>query len=299
MKNWLETHLFMTRKELRGLAFLTILLLLLWSAPWVYRRFIFRAEPADMRAYEKEIRAFLASEQPSEAEQQSVRQAAVFKGVPFDPNTLNAALGEQLGLSERQVRMIQNYVAKGGRFRKKEDLAKIYSITEADFQRLAPFISLADTPRVSSWRSGNQSTKPAPGKGLMIELNSTDSLELQELRGIGPVFASRIVRFRDMLGGFYDKSQLLDVYGMEAERFQQIEKHIYVDTSKVAKIDINKADYATLSKHPWISARQARLIINYRQQHGSYRKADDLLGIEIINDEFLRKIVPYLKFSND
>lgn len=299
MKNWLETHLFMTRKELRGLAFLTILLLLLWSAPWVYGKFIFRAEPADMRAYEKEIRDFLASEQPSEAEQQSVKGAAVFKGVPFDPNTLNAAIGEQLGLSERQVRMIQNYVAKGGRFRKKEDLAKIYSITEADFQRLAPFIRLADTPRVSSRRSGNQGAQPAPGKGLMIELNSTDSLELQELRGIGPVFASRIVRFRDMLGGFYDKSQLLDVYGMDAERFQQIERHIYADTSKVAKIDINKADYATLSKHPWISARQARLIINYRQQHGSYRKADDLLGIEIINDEFLRKIVPYLKFSHD
>src|SRR5690606_3841789 len=248
MKNWLETHLFMTRKELRGLAFLTILLLLLWSAPWVYGKFIFRAEPADMRAYEKEIRDFLASEQPSEAEQQSVKGAAVFKGVPFDPNTLNAAIGEQLGLSERQVQMIQNYVAKGGRFRKKDDLAKIYSITEADFQRLAPYIRLADTPGMAEQRSGRQRTRPAQGKTLLIELNATDSLELQELRGIGPVFASRIVRFRDLLGGFYDKAQLLDVYGMEPERFKQIEKHVYADSSKVTKIDINKADYATLNK---------------------------------------------------
>lgn len=288
----------MTRKELRGLSFLTLILLLLWWAPFLYRTFIFKPKVTDLQAYEKEIRAFLASEQ-REDDKPLIVQATVFNGFPFDPNALTAEQGQLLGLSERQVRMIQNYVAKGGRFRKKDDLAKIYSITEADFQRLAPYIRLADTPRVTMQRSSGLGIRQAPAKTLLIELNATDSLELQELRGIGPVFASRIVRFRDLLGGFYDKGQLLEVYGMDAERFKQIEKHVYADSTKIVKIDMNKVDYATLNKHPWISARQARVIINYRQQHGNYRKADDLLGIEVINEEFLRKIVPYLKFSHD
>jgi len=288
----------MTRKELRGLSFLTLIFLLLWWSPFLYRTFIFKPGVADLRVYEKEIAAFLASER-TPGDKAPLTPSTAFEGFPFDPHTISIEQGHQLGLSNRQVQMIQNYVAKGGRFRKKDDLAKIYSITEADFQRLAPYIRLAGTPGMAEQRSGRQRTRPAQGKTLLIELNATDSLELQELRGIGPVFASRIVRFRDLLGGFYDKAQLLDVYGMEPERFKQIEKHVYADSSKVTKIDINKADYATLNKHPWISARQARLIINYRQQHGNYRKADDLLGIEVINEEFLRKIVPYLKFSDD
>jgi competence protein ComEA len=300
MKNWLEKHLFMTRKELRGLSFLTILSILVWFAPAIYRTFFFQSPASDLQGKEREIRAFLATELSSDT-RKTGPEAAAFRGIPFDPNHLTDRQGAQLGMSARQIRMIQNYVKKGGRFRKKEDLAKIYSISASDYQRLAPYIRLADTATLPAKRPAEETRSRAipPGQTLLIELNATDSIELQELRGIGPVFASRIVRFRDLLGGFHHKQQLLEVYGMDAERYQQIEKHVYADSSMVVKIDINHADYATLSKHPWISARQARLIINYRQQHGPYRKAEDLLGIDLINEEFLRKIVPYLIFSED
>ena len=45
-------------------------------------------------------------------------------------------------------------------------------------------------------------------KGTVVELNSADSTTLRRVPGIGPVFASRIVRFRSLLGGFYTVSQL-------------------------------------------------------------------------------------------
>lgn len=300
MKNWLEKHLFMTRKELRGLSFLTFLSILLWFAPDIYRTFFFQPPASDLQAKEREIRAFLATELPASTTK-AEPEPKPFRGIPFDPNRLTDSQGAQLGMSGRQIRMIQNYVEKGGRFRKKEDLAKIYAISASDYQRLAPYIRLADTASLAVRRSAPETKVRAmpPAQTLLIELNATDSIELQELRGIGPVFASRIVRFRDLLGGFHHKQQLLEVYGMDPERYKQIEKHIYADSSKVVKIDINRADYATLSKHPWIRARQARLIINYRQQHGPYRKPEDLLGIDLINEEFLRKIVPYLTFSDD
>jgi DNA uptake protein ComE-like DNA-binding protein len=120
---------------------------------------------------------------------------------------------------------------------------------------------------------------------------------LQDLRGIGPVFASRIVRFRDNLGGFYDVSQLLSVYGMDEERFEGIKDHVFVDTLLLRKINVNKADFELLRKHPLISPKQANAIVHYRKQHGEFVRISDLLKIALLDEDFLIKIAPYLTFS--
>src|SRR5690606_12819605 len=155
----------------------------------------------------------------------------------FNPNKLTFQEGNRLGLTERQIRMIQNYVSKGGVFYKKEDFEKIYAITIEDYERLAPYISI---PKVESSKQSSFTVKSSnpperikkeeQSVPIYIELNSTDSIALQQLRGIGPVFASRIIRFRDNLGGFHDVSQLRNVYGMDEERFQGIVDQLYIDT---------------------------------------------------------------------
>src|SRR5690606_21708752 len=142
-------------------------------------------------------------------------------------------------------------------------------------------------------------TTKKPVERIFIELNKTDSIELQQLRGIGPVFASRIVRFRDLLGGFYDKSQLLQVYGMDEERYLAIKDFVHADKALVQKININAADYQSLVKHPFVSPKQANVIVQYRIQHGNYTDTADLLKIATLDEEFLRKIAPYLTVNDD
>ena len=284
---------------------LTIVLLLLWGGPWVYRHW-FPGAQRNRAADILEIEQFLTAS----PRQQAVRpgKAALFT---FDPNDLPVADWRRLGLTDRQIRMIKNYEAKGGRFRENADLGKIYAITDADYARLAPYIRIRETPRARAaleqplWRQ--VPNVPAKTNGavrrsdvpLRIELNATDSLALQALPGIGPVYASRIVRFRDLLGGFHDVAQLLQVYGMDSARYDGLKEFISVDTAAVQRIPLNSADYDQLRRHPFIGASLARLIVRYRKQHGPYRQLSDLFGIAVMDAEIFRRIAPYLKITHD
>ena len=308
MKVWLEKHFGFTQKEIRGLCVLIFLIGILIALPAVYS-WIKPTENEKVTAIdEKEIREFLSSVQSSSIKDSDfpVSEAVAVDYFEFNPNELGIQEGIRLGLTERQVRMIQNYVAKGGSFYKKEDFNKIYAIGDKDYERLAPYISI---PKAEGNKSSHSKrfiqdslkTERIEPKEKMaklsIELNSTDSIALQSLRGIGPVFASRIIRFRDNLGGFYDISQLLSVYGMDEERFLGIRDYVTVDTMLLRKININEVDYDRLRKHSFISSKQANAIVQYRKQHGNFVTIKDLSKIVLLDEDFLLKIAPYLTFS--
>ncbi|MBK1440264.1 helix-hairpin-helix domain-containing protein [Parapedobacter sp. ISTM3] len=308
MSSWFEKFFAFSRSELRGIGVLAVLLLAMGVGAHIYRSREVR-ENETFPAYIDTIERFLASvdrrtetDSPAEtASSEIAYQLAEVDYFPFDPNGLAVVAWKRLGLSDRQIRMIKNYEAKGGRFRKKEDLKKIYAISESDYARLEPYIHIrpatAERPATAG-RPAIPIEKTAP-EALYLDLNTADSLALQALPGIGPVYASRIVRFRDRLGGFHQVSQLMDVYGFDTLRFDGLKDHVFVDTAKVAKIALNMADYAQLSSHPLIGAKLANLIVQYRKQHGPYRTLTDLLDIAIIDEEIFRKIVPYLTIAND
>lgn len=310
MKDWLERYFGFSQGEIRGLCFFILLMGVLLVFPTLLSWFETSEKEFITAKDEKEIHEFLHVNQSTRKEgssysysHESQSDIDYFK---FNPNELSLQEGIRLGLTERQTRMIQNYVSKGGSFSRREDFKKIYAITVEDYERLAPYISI---PKVVNNKSSSiisresiqteRRKKEAQVTQLSIELNTTDSIALQSLRGIGPVFASRIVRFRDNLGGFYDVSQLLSVYGMDEERFQGVVSQVFVDTSLVKKINVNTVDYEQLRKHSLISSKQANAIIHYRKQHGNFASVDDLLKIALINEEFLLKIAPYLTVSND
>ena len=316
MRNWFEKYFAFSRRELIGICTLAILLLLVWSTPRFYHIIASTQRDEDQSMYISDIDAFLASI-GSEQEVAIGKKAAVsitgdeyigkVEYFTFDPNGLPIVEWKRLGLSDRQIRVIKNYEAKGGQFRKKEDLKKIYSLNEADYARLEPYIHI-ETPGRSDevmpeigreqqrMEIVDERVVPSP---LIIDLNATDSLELQRLPGIGPVFAARIVRFRDRLGGFYEVSQLMDVYGFDSLRFNGLKAYVYVDPTHVEKIALNTVDYDRLKNHPLISPKLANAMIQYRSQHGHYRSLEDLLGIAIMDEEIFRKIAPYLTISDD
>jgi len=127
-----------------------------------------------------------------------------------------------------------------------------------------------------------------------IELNSCDTIDLYLLRGIGWVYAKRILKYRNLLGGFINKEQLLEVYGMDKNRYNLFSNDVYVDTSKIKKININdnNLDIRILGKHPYIGFKKAYKIINYRKKNGPYSNILQLLNV-IDTNEYL-KISKYI-----
>lgn len=132
---------------------------------------------------------------------------------------------------------------------------------------------------------------------MSIELNSADTTTLMLLHGIGPTFARRIVRYRDRLGGFVSKEQLLEVYGFTPELLSHIESHLQLDTDSLHRISINRIALKQLIKHPYIEYFQARDIVNLRNRGVHFHSADDLRAIPSMADSTLERLLPYLSFE--
>lgn len=156
--------------------------------------------------------------------------------------------------------------------------------------------SYQSTTGDNSWyRDSNQNRKKAPRQ--IVQLNSADTLQLQELYGIGPTFARRIVKYRNLLGGYVRKEQLLEVYGMDAERYNQIASYISVDPSAVKKIDINSASINDLKRHPYLDYYQAKALVAYRERGNTFSSMDDLLKVNLIEPSTTTKLQGYIQFN--
>jgi DNA uptake protein ComE-like DNA-binding protein len=120
---------------------------------------------------------------------------------------------------------------------------------------------------------------------------------LTTLHGIGPSFARRIIGYRNRLGGFYNKEQLKEVFGLDSLTYTGLQAQVTVDPSHIKKIPVNKVTFEELSHFPYLSYKQMNAIIRFREQHGDYESISDMKNIAIMNDEILRKIGPYLVFK--
>jgi competence protein ComEA len=203
----------------------------------------------------------------------------------FDPNHIAYEGLLSLGLSEKVARTLISYRNSGGKFLNKEDLMKVYGLGMADFSRLEPYINIPPAPVAK---------KPF---AKAFELNGTDTLRLQGIYGIGPVFADRITRYRDRLGGFYSREQLKEVYGLKEEQYEEIIRHIFIDTSLLRRMNLNTVDRETLLMHPYLTSYQADAIIAYRDYQGAWKDIHEITSNHLLPDSVFERISPYLKIE--
>ncbi|MBO8479886.1 MAG: helix-hairpin-helix domain-containing protein, partial [Bacteroidetes bacterium] len=159
----------------------------------------------------------------------------------FDPNSVSVEDLMRLGFSEKQALSIDNYRAKGGRFRRKSDFAKSYVVADSVYRRLEPYIRI---PKV--------------------DINTADSAGFDALPGIGPYFAAKMEEYRVRLGGYSFPEQLLDIYNFGEERFDGLKDLIECSEPPAYELWTLPAD--ELRKHPYIRSRQAAdAIVLYRE----------------------------------
>lgn len=219
----------------------------------------------------------------------------------FDPNTLTAAGWKKLGLRDKTIGTILNYVSKGGKFRKPEDLSRIYGLFPNEFERIAPYIKI-ESSGAPSYTSGNteknqnnnSSPKTYTSKYSIVDINTADTTALIALPGIGSKLSVRIISFRDKLGGFYSINQVGETYALPDSTFQKIKQYLKLETTSLRKININSATIDELKTHPYIRYQLANPIIAYRNQHGNFATIEDLKKIMVVTDEIFNKIAPYL-----
>lgn len=222
---------------------------------------------------EVKMSARSASGRPGRLKLSAPAQSRRIESFRFDPNTVSENDLVRLGLSPKQAESILNYRSKGGRFRKKEDFAKMYVVSDSLYARLEPYI---DIPK--------------------LELNSADSAALVRLKGIGPFYARKILSYRERLGGFCDISQMMEVEGLDSARFSGFCDEIYVDTARIVKLDIWRDSTALLARHPYIGEKGARRIERFRNVYDSTLWSPaNLLKEHVLTEEQFFRLRVYLK----
>lgn len=303
-----------SRKETRGFLVLIGLMFILWFSPMVYDRLISNTSKelsaSDLKTADS-LAVVLEAIQPEEKTYERFERKNDFVENPekpfvltdFDPNTASSEQLQSLGIPRFLAERIEKYRAKGGKFKKKEDLQRIYDFSPQLYQKLEPYIAIASENQPSKFENTTvekpvvAENKPVFSKPVMtvFDINHADTSQLIRLKGIGSKLAARIVKFRDGLGGFHNTGQFNEIFGLDSLALDELRKYAQVK-STVEKINLNTATIEELDKHPYISAKQAQLMVSFREQHGNYSSALDLLKIKIFDEKFIDKIKPYLSF---
>ncbi|PVH26679.1 ComEA family DNA-binding protein [Sphingobacterium corticibacter] len=277
-------------------------------APFVWTFF---RKPAPLPAYS--VQTFAEDSSKYNANQTSVIKRQKYIDIkPFDPNRLPAEEWSKLGLSDKQIAVIHRYEERGGVFRKKEDVQKMYVIDKKLYRQIAPFIRIGDAKtksleydkeqsassmlrsNPSEYRTSVAQTRKTTGR---IDMNRSDTTDWKNIRGIGSTYASRIVRYRELLGGFHQPEQLSEVYGLPSEQLEEWYSQVYIKSPVLRKIQINDMNANELQRHPYIAKKQAERIVQYRNQHGKFRSIDDMRKILMLDTDFFTKIELYLDFQ--
>jgi len=219
----------------------------------------------------------------------------------FDPNTLTDEEWSRLGLRNKTIATIRNYLNKGGHFKKPEDVQKIYGLFPNEYERIAPFIKIETSNRIkynndiaNKSLQDNQPKNSYSSRYSNVEINLADTSDLIALPGIGSKLAARIISFRDKLGGFYSINQVGETFGLPDSTFQKIKQYLILTNTSVKKININTATIEELKAHPYIRYNLANPIVAYRNEHGPFNKVEDIMKVMAVTDEVYNKIAPYL-----
>ncbi|MEM9819513.1 MAG: helix-hairpin-helix domain-containing protein [Bacteroidota bacterium] len=232
----------------------------------------------------------------------------------FDPNTAEKELLLQVGIPPRVVSTMLNYRDKGGYFRKKKDLLKIFGLTQSTYTQIEPYLLIEPPSKQEAAKTlmsdtlaleEDSLTSPAPEAAIantkpsvpaIIDINTADQATLESLKGIGPYYSKQIITYREQLGGFNRLEQIKETYNFPDSTFQNIKTKLTLSPI-IRQIEINQATAKALSQHPYISWRLAKVIVNYRKMHGPFRQSEELANIRMLDQETRRKIIPYLQFE--
>lgn len=247
----------------------------------------------------------------------------------FDPNTVDSVSLAAFGIEGYKIRNMMRYRAAGKVFRSAEDMGRTYGWTGADVEKVRDYVLIADNERkdmgYGDGRRGSVKRKSeanvdnglggCDGRGdsdagiaesyrvrrygkfdhlVIVNVNEADSMTLCSIPGIGSGVSRAIIKFRDDLGGVYDKKQLLEISIVSEDMLEWMDVGRNV---KLRTLNINRASFSVLNRHPYISYEQAKALVGYMRLYGRIGDERVLMATGIFSADEIRKLRPYLRYE--
>ena len=279
------------KSERRGMLFVGVLVASIWAI-----RFLPQADVQTRPIQENRVE-LKASKQNNEYKNWSPRPThpippIALRPFRFNPNTVSADSLQKMGLPKPLIEKWLKARESGFVFRKLENFDQFSILPKSVRAELLPFVVLPTSglPARQKWQA------PVRPK-LLVELNQADTLELQGLPGIGPALAQRVVRYRERLGGFHQPQQLLEVYGIDSNVFGKVLPQILIDPKQIQMRSWNTISLEELKMFPYLSNKEAQIIVQYRKVHGPFASVESVKKIKGIRSDIPEKLTPYLHFE--
>ncbi len=258
-----------------------------------------------------------------QAQQDSIRKAAWKKKYPrdtivirmqiFDPNTADSSTLVHVGLKKWQASNMLKYRSKGGRYRRAEDMRKLYGMTDSMYQALLPYIQI-DTMAVDQYRDSMRKSQRdsvmvdsmpryvSQKRDTILNLRTADTTELKMIRGIGSYRAKQIVRYREQLGGFAHVEQLCEIKALQpvltdSMSTDSLLAHFWLDSVIITPLSVNRAGVEKLQRHPYLSFEQAKAIYELRRKKIHLDSIAQLKKVDCLTEQELKRLTPYLSFE--
>ena len=287
-----EDPLYISKRNRRGLAALIALCFIIIFTP---RILMFFEHPEIITFSSEEITAFKKKHRYkkryfSNHSYKNYEKKKRFHLPPqkFNPNDYSKEQWMDLGLSEKQAAIVLKFSKNG--LRSNDDLKRIFVISDELFALIKDSIYYPERPKIDY-----ESKKVVEEKVIeKLNINTATIEELESLKGIGPFFAKQIIKYRDQLGGFAKKEQILEVWKLTIESYETLTPQIEINKSGIKKINLNTITVEELNAHPYLNWSQANSIVKMRMQRTKFSDVNEIKESKLIDEETFEKLIPYL-----
>ena len=304
--NWKDFFAF-TKKERSGILTLVILILLTIAARIFLSSWTTHENQISQEAFQsmdslqqnittmrQEKEEKYTYDEPDKYNKKTEKKEEVLKPFEFNPNKLDRPGWKKMGFSSDEVDMIMKFRDAGGNFEKKEDIKNLYCVDDQEYRKLKDYIRIDSSKMKKEKTTSEKDEKQSFDQ--VIDLNKADTIDLVEVPGVGPYYAKQILKYRSALGGYVNKKQLKEVYGLE-NKYENLLAYFKVDTLITDSVKVNTSEYYDILGHPYIDKTLAYKITKYRRMKGNFQSPEDLRKINAVSDSLIRKLEPYIKIN--
>lgn len=217
-----------------------------------------------------------------------------FQRFPYNPNFISDAKGYKIGMSVAEIDRLLAFRAQGKFVNSAEEFQAVTKVSDSLLAVISPDFKFPDWVRKSRKVQApvfKDERKP------QIDINAATKAELMAVYGIGDALSDRILKQRDVLGGFVSMDQMQDVWGLQGDVVEKLKQQFVVKAvPAVKKIKINDASIKELAQFPYFRYALAKEIVTHRSMNGAIRNADDLKNIKNFPLDKISIIALYLEF---
>ena len=227
-----------------------------------------------------------------------------YKIYPFNPNFINDFKGYKLGMSVKEIDRLLAFRKNGKFVNSPEEFQAVTKVSDSLLSQIAPYFKFPDwIKNKQSYagkypNSGFKTFEKKEKKIVVLDINQATKEDLVKIYGIGDAISDRILKQKELLGGFVAMEQMNDVWGLSPEVISELNKNFKISAVPVVpRIDINNESAKNLAKFPYFRYALAREIVTYRSMNNGIKSVEDLIKIKGFPVEKVKIIALYLDFK--